>query len=65
LYRITNHTPLLMLLAMVCVAGLLISLHHRMERLITNMLVSKNNRVRLEAARRMIEELEGRPKEEV
>jgi len=36
-----------------------------MERLITNMLVSKNNRVRLEAARRMIEELEGRPKEEV
>jgi len=54
-----------MLLAMVCVAGLLISLHHRMERLITNMLVSKNNRVRLEAARRMIEELEGRPKEEV
>ncbi len=32
---------------------------HRMEKLITNMLVSKNNRVRLEAARRTIEELEG------
>ena len=29
--------------------------------LITNMLVSKNNRVRLEAARRTIEELEARP----
>ena len=33
--------------------------HHRMEKLITNILVSKNNRVRLEAARRTIEELEG------
>jgi hypothetical protein len=31
-----------------------------MEHLITNMLVSKNNRVRLEAARRTIEELEAR-----
>ena len=34
-------------------------LHHRMERSITNMLVSKNNRVRLAAAKRTIEELEG------
>ena len=57
--RITNHLPILMLLAMAAIAGLLIPLHHRMEHLITNMLVSKNNRVRLEAARRTIEELEG------
>ncbi|MEO8066313.1 MAG: hypothetical protein ABI599_01345 [Flavobacteriales bacterium] len=57
--RITNHSPILMLLAMAAIAGLLIPLHHRMEKLITNMLVSKNNRVRLEAARRTIEELEG------
>ncbi|MBK7383445.1 MAG: tetratricopeptide repeat protein [Flavobacteriales bacterium] len=57
--RITDHSPLLMLLAMVCIAGLLIPMHHRMETLITNMLVSKNNRVRLEAAKRTIEELEG------
>ncbi|MFZ1687123.1 MAG: hypothetical protein WAU70_06865, partial [Flavobacteriales bacterium] len=56
---ITNHSPILMLLAMAAIAGLLIPLHHRMEKLITNMLVSKNNRVRLEAARRTIEELEG------
>ena len=56
--RITNHSPLLMLLAMVCIAGLLIPLHHRMEHFITNMLVSKNNRVRLEAAKKTIEELE-------
>ncbi|MBL0035039.1 MAG: hypothetical protein IPP26_04565 [Flavobacteriales bacterium] len=50
--RITNHSPILMLLCMAAIAGLLIPLHHRMEKLITNMLVSKNNRVRLEAARR-------------
>jgi hypothetical protein len=49
-----------MLLTMAAIAGLLIPLHHRMEKLITNMLVSKNNRVLLEAARRTIEELEGR-----
>lgn len=57
--RITHHSPLLMLLCMAAIAALLIPLHHRMEKLITDMLVSKNNRVRLEAARRTIEELEG------
>ena len=56
--EITHHSPILMLLCMAAIAGLLIPLHHRMEHLITNMLVSKNNRVRLEAARRTIEELE-------
>ncbi|MEO8734044.1 MAG: hypothetical protein ABI373_06920, partial [Flavobacteriales bacterium] len=61
--KVTDHSPLLMLLAMVCIAGLLIPLHHRMEHFITNMLVSKNNRVRLEAAKRTIEELEARPNE--
>ena len=58
--ELTHHSPLLLLLCMAAIAGLLIPLHHRMEKLITNMLVSKNNRVRLEAARRTIEELEGR-----
>jgi hypothetical protein len=33
-----------------------------MENLMINMQVSKSNRVRLEAARRTIEELEGRQK---
>ncbi|MBK9194734.1 MAG: hypothetical protein IPO17_07035 [Flavobacteriales bacterium] len=59
--EITHHSPILMLLCMAVIAGLLIPLHHRMEKLITNMLVSKNNRVRLEAARRTIEELEAQP----
>jgi len=61
--RVTNHSPILMLLCMAAIAGLLIPLHHRMEKLITNLLVSKNNRVRLEAARRAIEELEARPQD--
>ncbi len=56
--ELTHHSPILMLLCMAAIAGLLIPLHHRMEKLITNMLVSKNNRVRLEAARKTIEELE-------
>ncbi len=60
---LTHHSPLLLLLCMAAIAGLLIPLHHRMEHWITNMLVSKNNRVRLEAARRTIEELEARPNE--
>jgi tetratricopeptide (TPR) repeat protein len=58
-----DQSPLLILLAMVIIAGLLIPLHHRMEKFITNMLVSKNNRIRLEAARRTIAELEARPNE--
>ncbi len=62
--ELTHHSPILMLLCMAAIAGLLIPLHHRMEKLITNMLVSKNNRVRLEAARRTIEELEARPNEQ-
>jgi hypothetical protein len=62
--EITHHSPILMLLCMAAIAGLLIPLHHRMEKLITNMLVSKNNRVRLEAARKTIEELEARPNEQ-
>jgi len=62
--ELTHHSPLLMLLCMAAIAGLLIPLHHRMEKLITNMLVSKNNRVRLEAARKTIEELEARSSEE-
>jgi tetratricopeptide (TPR) repeat protein len=62
--EITHHSPLLLLLCMAAIAGLLIPLHHRMEHFITNMLVSKNNRVRLEAARRTIEELEGAGKDD-
>jgi hypothetical protein len=56
---ITHHSPVLMLLAMVCLAALLVPLHHRLEHWITHKLIEKNNRIRLAAARRTIEQLEG------
>ena len=57
--EITHHSPVLMLLAMVCLAALLIPLHHRLEHWITHRMVEKNNRIRLAAARRTIQQLEG------
>ncbi|OLY94295.1 hypothetical protein BUE76_22210 [Cnuella takakiae] len=56
---ITHHSPVLMLLAMVCVAALLVPLHHKLEHWITHKMVEKNNRIRLAAAKRTIQQLEG------
>jgi tetratricopeptide (TPR) repeat protein len=55
---VTHHSPVLMLLAMVCVAALLIPLHHRVEHWITHKLVEKNKKIRLSAAKRVVAELE-------
>ena len=55
----TNDSPLLMLLVMVCIAALLVPVHHRLEKWITNRLVEKNKRIRLAAAKKTIEQLEG------
>jgi NADH:ubiquinone oxidoreductase subunit 3 (subunit A) len=55
---VTHHSPVLMLLAMVCVAALLIPLHHRVEHWITHRLVEKNKKIRLSAAKRVVAELE-------
>lgn len=56
----TNHSPVLMLAIMVCIAALLIPLHHRLEKWVTNRLVEKNKKIRLEAARKTIEQLENK-----
>ena len=58
LERVTHHSPVLMLLALVCIAALLVPLHHKLERWATNKLVEKNKQVRLAAAKRTIQELE-------
>jgi hypothetical protein len=58
LERITHNAPLIMLLALVCIAGLLAPLHHRMEKWATHKLVDKNRQARLKAAKRTIEQLE-------
>jgi tetratricopeptide (TPR) repeat protein len=54
----TNESPLLMLLVMVCIAALLVPLHHKLEHWITHKLVEKNNKIRLAAAKKTIERLE-------
>ena len=59
LERITHHSPALMLLALVCIAALLVPLHHRVEKSATKKLVEKNKAIRLAAAKRTIEKLEG------
>ena len=58
LERITHHSPVLMLLALVCIAALLVPLHHKLEKWATNKLVEKNKQIRLAAAKKTIQELE-------
>ncbi len=58
LEKVTNHSPLLMLLALVCIAALLVPLHHKIENWATAKLVEKNKKIRLAAAKKTIEQLE-------
>jgi len=58
LERVTHHSPVLMLLALVCIAALLVPLHHKIEKWATAKLVEKNKKIRLAAAKRTIEQLE-------
>jgi len=59
LERITYHSPLLILLVLVLIAALLIPLHHRLQKSITHKMIEKNKKIRLMAARKTIEQLEG------
>jgi tetratricopeptide (TPR) repeat protein len=56
----THHSPVLMLLIMVCIAAMLVPLHHRVEHWTIHKLVEKNNKIRLAAAKKTIEKLEGK-----
>jgi len=56
--KITHHSPVLMLLALVCIAALLVPLHHRLEKWATEKLVEKNKAIRLAQAKKTIQELE-------
>ena len=58
LESITHHNPVLMLLALVCIAALLVPLHHKLEKWATHKLVEKNKVARLAAAKKTIEQLE-------
>ncbi|MEO7393610.1 MAG: tetratricopeptide repeat protein [Chitinophagaceae bacterium] len=59
LERVMHHSPVLMLLALVCIAALLVPLHHKLEKWATTKLVEKNKKIRLAAAKKTIEKLEG------
>ena len=56
--NLTNHSPVLMLLIMVCIAAILIPAHHRLEKWFIVRLIDKNKRIRLAAAKKTIETLE-------
>jgi hypothetical protein len=56
----TNHSALLMLIALVCVAAFLIPGHHALEKWSTKKLVEKNKAIRLANAKKTIEKLEGK-----
>ena len=55
----TNDSPLLMLLVLVCIAALLVPAHNRLEKWISHRLVEKNKKIRLAAAKKTIQQLEG------
>jgi tetratricopeptide (TPR) repeat protein len=57
----THHSPFWMFLVMVCIAALLVPVHHKLENWITYQLVEKNKGIRLSAAKRTIASIEGNP----
>jgi tetratricopeptide (TPR) repeat protein len=58
LENITHHSPVLMLLALVCIAALLVPLHHTLQKWAITKLVEKNKLLRLAAAKKTIKQLE-------
>ena len=63
LERITHHSPVLMLLALVGIAALLVPLHHKVEKWATGRLVEKNKQIRLAAAKKTIQQLDTKAEE--
>jgi tetratricopeptide (TPR) repeat protein len=61
LERITHHSPVLILFALVCIAALLVPVHHWLEELTTVKLVEKNKSIRLANAKKTIAKLEDKP----
>ena len=56
--RLTNHSPFWMLAILICIGALLVPLHHKLEKWITKIMVEKNKKIRLAAAKKTIEQLE-------
>ena len=60
LARVTNDSPVLMLVVLIAIGALLIPLHHRLEKWITKVMVEKNKKIRLDSAKKTIANLEGK-----
>ena len=60
LERVTHHSPILMLLALVIIASLLIPMHHKIEKWIKEKMTAKNKKIRLEHAKKTIDNLESK-----
>jgi tetratricopeptide (TPR) repeat protein len=59
LAEFTHHSPILMLLALIGIGALLIPIHHKLEKKLTQLMVEKNKSIRLAAAKKTIARLEG------
>ncbi|KIC94470.1 tetratricopeptide repeat protein [Flavihumibacter solisilvae] len=55
--KMTQHSPVLMLLALAAIASMLVPLHHKLEKWTSDTLVEKNRKARLAKARKTIEVL--------
>lgn len=60
LAHFTNDSPVLMLLILIGIGALLVPLHHRLEKWMTKVMVEKNKKIRLAAAKRTIDQLENK-----
>ena len=58
LANLTHVSPVLMLLILICIGALLVPLHHKLEKWMTNVMVEKNKKIRLAAAYKTIEKIE-------
>jgi len=54
----TNDLPVLMLVILIAIGVILVPLHHRLEKWITKIMVEKNKKIRLDAAKKTIATLE-------
>jgi hypothetical protein len=58
LAKLTHHSPVLMLIVLMGIAALLIPLHHKLQKKLTNIMIEKNKKIRLAAAKKTIASLE-------
>jgi tetratricopeptide (TPR) repeat protein len=61
LEKITNYSPVFMLIILVAIAAFLIPVHHRLETWVKSKMVERNKRIRLVIAKKIVERLDGSP----